>query len=170
MSVGVATVKTENWLIESGDYGDFVIYSEVISTLISYRQLGKYDFEAGGALIGCIHTDNTIEVSDLTLPQRSDKRTRYSFFRSKAHNKILNDKWEANNGNAYLVGLWHTHPELIPNYSNEDEKDWLRVLKEGRYEGQSLMFLIVGQKSIRLWVVDNKNFKTSLIGEYPLEK
>lgn len=170
MIVGVVTVVTENWLIESEDYGNFVIDSEVINILISYRQLGKHDFEAGGALIGCIRSGNIIEANDLTLPQPSDKRTRYSFFRSNAHNKILNDKWKASNGNAYLVGLWHTHPESTPKYSNEDKKDWRRVLKQGQYEGQSLMFLIVGQQNIRLWVADNKNFKTSVIGEYSLEK
>ncbi|WP_237667608.1 hypothetical protein, partial [Vibrio vulnificus] len=70
---------TENWLIESEDYGNFVIDSEVINILISYRQLGKHDFEAGGALIGCIRSGNIIEANDLTLPQPSDKRTRYSF-------------------------------------------------------------------------------------------
>jgi integrative and conjugative element protein (TIGR02256 family) len=170
MSVGVVIVVTKNWLIESEDYGDFVIDSNVINILISYRQLGKHDFEAGGALIGRIHTGNIMEANDLTLPQPSDKRTRYSFFRSNAHNKILNDKWKASNGNAYLVGLWHTHPEPIPKYSNEDKKDWHKVLKQGQYEGQYLIFIIVGQKDIRLWIGDNENFKISLIGEYSLEK
>lgn len=170
MDVNVVTVVTENWLIKSEDYGDFVIGAEVINTLIRYRQLSKHDLEAGGALIGCILTDNTMEANDLTLPQPSDKRTKCSFFRSSAHNRILNDKWKASNGNAYLVGLWHTHPESIPNYSREDKKDWLRVLKQGQYEGKSLMFLIIGQKKIRLWVVDNECYKTSLIGEYTLEK
>ncbi|WP_392341956.1 Mov34/MPN/PAD-1 family protein [uncultured Shewanella sp.] len=170
MSVDAVTVITENWLIESDDYGNFVIDSEVINVLISYRQLRKHDFEAGGALIGCLREDNIMEVNDLTLPQPSDKRTKYSFFRSNAHNKILNDKWKASNGNAYLVGLWHTHPEPTPKYSNEDNKDWHKVLKQGHYEGQSLIFIIVGQKDIRLWVSDNKNYKTSLVGEYSLEE
>lgn len=80
MSVYVVTVITENWLIESDEYGNIVIDSEVINTLISYRQLGKHDCEAGGALMGCLRGNNEIEVNDLTLPQPSDKRTRYSFF------------------------------------------------------------------------------------------
>lgn len=169
MNVGVVTVVTENWLIESEDYGDFIIASEVINILISYRQLGKYDCEAGGALIGCIRPGNIMEANDLTLPQPLDKRTRYSFFRSNAHNMILNDKWKTSNGNVYLVGLWHTHPEPIPNYSDEDKKDWDRVLKQGQYEGRYLIFLIVGQKRIRLWTADNKSLKTSLVGEYLFE-
>ena len=163
-------VVTENWLIESEDYGTFVIDSEVMNTLISYRQLGKHDCEAGGALIGCLQRINTVAANDLTLPQPSDKRTKYSFFRSNAHNKILNDKWKASKGNAYLVGLWHTHPEPTPKYSNQDKKDWHKVLKQGEYEGQFLIFIIVGQKCIRLWVGDNRNFKISLKGEYSLEK
>lgn len=110
-----------------------------------------------------------MEASDLTLPQLSDKRTRYSFFRSNAHNEILNDKWKTSNGNAYLVGLWHTHPEAIPNYSNEDKKDWHTVLKQGQYEGKYLMFIIVGQEKIRLWVDDKKTLQTSMIGEYTIE-
>lgn len=170
MSADVVTVVTEDWLIQTEDYGDFVIGYEVINILISYRQLGKQDLEAGGSLIGCINTDNTMEARDLTLPQPSDKQTRCSFFRSSAHNRILNDKWKASNGNAYLVGLWHTHPEPIPNYSGEDKKDWLNVLKQGQYEGKCLMFLIVGVKKIRLWIVDNECYTTSLIGEYILEK
>jgi integrative and conjugative element protein (TIGR02256 family) len=170
MSVSVVTVVTENWLIESDNYGNFVIDSEVINILISYRQLGKYDCEAGGALIGCLRGDNVMEVNDLTLPQPNDTRTKYSFFRSNDHNNVLNDKWKSSHGDAYLVGLWHTHPEPTPKYSNEDKKDWNKVLKQGQYEGQSLIFIIVGQKDIRLWVSNNKHFKTSLIGEYSLEK
>lgn len=169
MSVYVVTVISENWLIESDEYGNIVIDSEVINTLISYRQLGKHDCEAGGALMGCLRGNNEIEVNDLTLPQPSDKRTRYSFFRSNAHNKILNGKWNASNGEVYLVGLWHTHPEPTPEYSNEDKKDWHKVLKQGQYEGQSLIFIIVGHKDIRLWISNNKNYKITLLGEYSLK-
>ncbi|HIF9097710.1 TPA: Mov34/MPN/PAD-1 family protein [Photobacterium damselae] len=169
MSVNAVKVVTNNWLIKSKYYGHFIIDSEVINTLTSYRQLGKNDCEAGGALIGCLRGDNIIETNDLTLPQPTDKRTKSSFFRSNAHNKILNDKWKASKGNAYLVGLWHTHPEPIPKYSNEDKKDWHKVLKQGQYEGQHLIFIIVGQQNIRIWVGDNENFKISLIGDYSLE-
>ncbi len=161
---------TENWLIKSNDFGDFVIDSEVIDILISYRQLDRHDFEAGGALVGFICKDKTMMANDLTIPQLSDKRTRYSFYRSNAHNKILKDKWKASNGKSYLVGLWHTHPEAIPMYSGQDLMDWHKVLKQGEYEGQYLMFIIVGQNQIRLWITDSRTLKTSLVGEYPLKK
>jgi integrative and conjugative element protein (TIGR02256 family) len=163
-------VVNDNWVIKSKCFGDFVIDSEVINVLISYRQLKLHDFEAGGALVGWICKDGTMVANDLTLPQLSDERTRNSFFRSKAHNKILKDKWKASNGSDYLVGLWHTHPEAIPMYSDRDKIDWNEVLKQGEYEGKYLMFIIVGQNQIRLWITDNRTLKTSLIGEYPLDK
>ncbi|CAK1743668.1 JAB domain-containing protein [Vibrio crassostreae] len=170
MGASVVIMETENWFIESEEYGDFEIKAEVIDTLISHRQLRSQDLEAGGALIGCIHTSGKMQSSDLTTPQPTDRRSRCSFFRSSAHNHLLNEKWKSSNGNAYLVGLWHTHPEPIPNYSNEDKRDWIKVLKQGQYEGKHLMFLIVGQRRMRLWVIDNESFRTSLIGEYSFEK
>ncbi|RBM41785.1 hypothetical protein DLR63_03555 [Vibrio tarriae] len=170
MGVSVVTIVTDSWLIESEEYGDFEINAGVLNALISYRQLRPQDLEAGGALIGCIHTSNKVQSTDLTAPQPTDRRTRCSFFRSSAHNHILNEKWKSTEGKAYLIGLWHTHPEPVPNYSSEDKQDWIKVLNQGRYEGEYLMFIIVGQKKIRLWRMDNKFFKISLIGEYSFEK
>lgn len=160
----------DTWLIRSEKFGDIEITPEVINTLASYKQLNDDDLEAGGALIGCILCNDTIRADDLTLPQATDRRTRYSFFRSSTHNKILKDKWEASEGNSYLVGLWHTHPEPSPEYSSEDKHDWDKVLRVGKYEGNYLLSLIVGQKTIRLWITDNQGYKTSFMGEYIFEK
>jgi len=161
---------TEQWSIESQVYGRFVITPEVMNTLISYRQLNKCDREAGGALIGCLRGSNIIEVHGLTLPQPSDRRTRNAFFRSNAHNKIVVDQWNVSNRSSYLVGLWHTHPEDTPSYSNVDQKDWLKVLNEGQYEGQSLIYIIVGTQDLRLWLCNKSNKHALLVGEYSLKK
>ncbi len=170
MDVSVVMIANEHWLIQTDLYGNFLIKSETISALMSYRQLGSKDTESGGALVGYIRADNTLEAYDLTHPQSTDRRTRTSFFRSSAHNRILNEKWRASNGASYLVGLWHTHPEPVPNYSSKDKKDWLKVLKQGQYEGKHLMFLIVGQAKIRMWIADNESYETSLVGEFSFEE
>lgn len=163
-------MNNRDWAVNSPIHGHFKINSNIINALYNARQLTEKDLESGGVLIGCIRRDNIIEAHDITLPQRTDKQSRFSFFRSNAHNTLLSKIWYSSNGNSYFVGLWHTHPEAVPNFSIEDNADWIKVLQHGEYEGTKLMFIIVGQHKLRLWVGEKINLDIKFIGEYDFEQ
>ncbi len=72
--------------------------------------------EAGGVLLGrhLLDTEDVV-VDEVTTPQKSDRRSRFSFFRSKRHNVIAQDRWSEDASTLAYLGSWHTHPERDPN-------------------------------------------------------
>lgn len=145
---------------------------ELIDKLSKFRQLDKNDNESGGTLIGSIlSSDKGFIIDKLTIPQKKDKRTRYSFYRSSKHNNLVQKIWKETNGFSTFLGLWHTHPEDIPNYSFVDKKDWLDSLVESKYEKDCLFFFIIGITHIRCWIGLKGMFfnKIKLLGDYKYE-
>lgn len=143
---------------EKTDGGRLIIDGSVIGKLIQYQQNKPNDYEAGGLLLGrhlkdCLH----LAVDYISEPQRGDKRSRYGFFRGKGHQKTAHKYWESSNGTCAYLGNWHTHPEPYPTPSQTDINDWLNVLKNDIYEGNSLYFVIVGTSEIACW----EGFKNS---------
>jgi integrative and conjugative element protein (TIGR02256 family) len=160
------------WTIEVNDYGLVRVSKELIKQLSIYRQLENHTPESGGVLIGkYLNSNGTILIDDFTSPQSSDMQGRFRYYRSDEHNKLVQTIWEKSRYKSTYVGLWHTHAEPIPNYSSIDKKDWINALKNSKYEGNSLFFLIVGQTHIRIWKGTKKTLKSNieLIGEMNVE-
>ncbi|EGR0549316.1 hypothetical protein FDM56_09650 [Vibrio cholerae] len=158
-----------DWLVDAPSLGEVIFRQELLNSLAKFRQFDARDHESGGVLIGKhLNSGGALLIDDFTPPQSTDKQSRYGFYRSAAHNRIVNKAWIESKGHANYVGLWHTHPEPTPNYSFADKCDWERALRESRYEGQHLIFVIVGQLSLRCWAGEHlkKTTKISLIGEY----
>ncbi|WP_165661751.1 Mov34/MPN/PAD-1 family protein [Oceanimonas sp. MB9] len=157
-----------DWSIDVPNLGEVIFRQELLKSLAKFRQLDACDKESGGVLIGkYLNSGGAMQIDDFTPPQPTDKQSRCGFYRSATHNRIVTQAWRESEGHATYVGLWHTHPESNPNYSLLDRRDWEKALKESRYEGQHLFFIIVGQQSLRCWVGVNskKETKISLIGE-----
>lgn len=161
------------WTMKIANFGDVRLCPKLVDRLISYRQVKHSQLESGGVLIGKhLNSGGALLVDDYTPPQASDKQGRCLYFRSGEHNKIVNKIWQASNGHSTYVGLWHTHPEAIPNFSPIDKKDWLDALNHSSYEGDRLYFMIVGQTHIRCWVGTKGIFhnKVELLGNFEIEK
>jgi integrative and conjugative element protein (TIGR02256 family) len=161
----------EEWQIEVNGYGLIRISGELLEKLCDFRQLAKQTSESGGVLIGKhLNSGGVLLIDQLTPPQKSDKQGRCEFYRSTEHNKLVNEIWLKSNKHSTYVGLWHSHPEPIPNYSTVDKQDWQNALIQSRYEGNKLFFAIVGQTHIRMWMGIKSTFRTqiSLIGEYKI--
>lgn len=161
------------WTIDLPKFGLIRISPELISTLRSFRQLSDRAPESGGVLIGkYLNSNGVILIDDYTPPQATDIQKRCLYFRSEAHNRLVQKIWEESNHYSTYVGLWHTHPEPIPKYSYVDKKDWNNALNKSVYEGNQLFFFIVGQSCIRCWMGTKNGFKNNitLIGEYRFGK
>lgn len=163
----------DDWEMDIPSYGLIRVSSGLLIKLVEYRQLDADTPESGGVLIGKhLNSGGKILIDDFTPPQNKDKQGRCLYHRSIEHNKIVKKIWKDSNGHSTYLGLWHTHPEPIPNYSSTDKKDWLNSLTKSKYEGERLYFFIVGQTHIRCWVgtkVFYKN-KIELLGEYEIGK
>ncbi|WP_300351565.1 Mov34/MPN/PAD-1 family protein [Clostridium sp.] len=138
---------------------NFEITKDVIETLVSYKQIKKR-YEAGGMLIASINRiDYKIEINDCTTPLEEDKRSFLGFKRSEKHNEILNKKWKESNYKKLYIGEWHTHPQNIPSPSFQDKVSWKKLITRSVTDSEYLLFIIVGIKSLEIWVGD-KNIKS----------
>ena len=130
-----------------------VIAESVISTWFDFRQSQAKSKEAGGILLGRYYPDShTILVDDLTTPMFRDRRTRTTFFRSKAHDKALKKYWKETKGYGGLLGLWHTHPEPKPNPSVTDLNDLASQFTSSKYLSERILYVIVGTSHIGFWI------------------
>ena len=128
------------------------IGKSVNSRLHTFRQTRNSDHESGGILLGRIfEKDLSCTVDEITTPTKPDRSSRHSFYRSNAHHKIAVDRWKKSDGTCIYLGLWHTHPEPDPSPSKVDFNDWKKAIVKGKFEGDSLLFAIVGTKKIRCW-------------------
>lgn len=126
------------------------------ATLVGFRQLDPDAKEAGGMLLGRLIEDCfDIVVDEATVPLPSDKRGRFFFFRGKKEaQQLINEVWIKSRAARIYLGEWHTHPEDDPTPSDEDLRNWRRIVKKAIYEQESLFFLIIGRNKIRVWEIN----------------
>ncbi len=128
------------------------IESTPFAIMTRYRQLERSDREAGGILLGrMIENSNDVIIDEITVPSVHDRRSRFSFFRSKHTQKTINARWQTSQHTQNYLGEWHTHPEVHPSPSSTDLRDWQNILNKGVFDQDFLIFIIVGQVTISAW-------------------
>ena len=136
-------------------YGNLVvIMSDVAQLLKKHRQLLPTAPESAGVLIG-ERRGKHIVITDISVPGSGDVCSRYQVNREGEHHQSKVDECFINSiGTKHYLGEWHTHPEKNPTPSSLDYKSWNKVnLKSG-----SVVFIIVGQKSLWLATKNNSTF------------
>jgi len=133
--------------------GNLVLSEMSHSTIQKYLQHEMSAAEAGGVLLGrLILNSNDVIIDDVTIPSKVDKRNRFFFWRSrKTAQEQVNEAWKESYQTRVYLGEWHTHPEDDPSPSCVDKKNWRRIVRNARYEQESLFFIIAGRKTIRIW-------------------
>jgi integrative and conjugative element protein (TIGR02256 family) len=132
-----------------------IIVERAVKLMQSFAQRRWWQPEAGGVLLGRHLIDSEdIVVDEVTTPQTTDRRTRFSFFRSKKHQALARESWKEQSSTTAYLGLWHTHPEADPTPSGVDRRDWEQALSRDTFEGERLFFTIVGTQQIRVWSLD----------------
>ena len=129
-----------------------IITEQAVEQMLAHVQRCFWHCEAGGVLLGRHLLDSEdVVVDEVTVPQSTDRRTRFSFFRSKKHEAIAKERWHAEASTLAYLGLWHTHPEDSPTPSSVDMSDWVQAVAKDTFDGPRLFFSIVGRKEIRVW-------------------
>lgn len=135
------------------EIGVIKITEAVLKIFVQFAQLAPSSKEAGGVLIGrhILHSTDVV-VDAVTTPLRGDRRSRTRFHRhAQVHQELLDRAWAETGGTSVYLGEWHTHPEPTPTPSNIDLTDWARRLKSDTLEASFMLFIIVGQRDIRVW-------------------
>ncbi|NMO18772.1 hypothetical protein HPC49_14015 [Pyxidicoccus fallax] len=124
-----------------------------LSQMLAFRQTRTCHPEAGGVLLGrYIVGCRDVVVDEVTIPMAGDWRLPFFFRRSHSrHQQVIDARWAASRGTCQYLGEWHTHPEPIPGPSSTDIADWRRRLRTDRFDGDSLLFIIVGIREVRVW-------------------
>ena len=124
-----------------------------LDVLLAHRQIADDAPEAGGVLLGrYILGTKDIVVDSTTVPMHGDVGSRFAFHRSaETHQKALDFAWHQSGGAIGYLGEWHTHAEPDPTPSAVDLDDWAKRLRGDTFDGDSLLFVIVGQERTRMW-------------------
>ena len=123
-----------------------VIMGQVVTRLLSYRQLHHLAPESAGVLIGERRGQHLV-VCDISEPGPGDIRQRCRVDRRGAHHQLrVNEAFESSGGTHQYLGEWHTHPEDKPSPSITDRSSWKRNVAAK----ESMLLLIVGRTD--LWL------------------
>lgn len=118
---------------------------KAIETLFDHKQLPVTLPEAGGQLFGRF-LSGIIEITFVTTPDTSDKRTRYSFSRNRAiEQEEINQAFKKG---LHYIGDWHTHPQSNPTPSPTDISNAKMLYCKSRSELKDFLMVIVGTKAV----------------------
>ncbi|HEY9178538.1 MAG TPA: Mov34/MPN/PAD-1 family protein [Flavipsychrobacter sp.] len=140
-------------IVKMTNEGQFKISEETLIRMNQYKQDNHKSLEAGGVLLGrFIKGSKNIIVDGITVPMIGDKRGRTYFIREeKMHQLVINNVWEKSAGTCNYLGEWHTHPESYPTPSDQDIKNWKKILSTRTFSSLYLYFIIVGTKRVGVW-------------------
>ena len=148
--------------LPNGQTVDFL--PDIFGEILKWLQTEKYMSEAGGFLVG--YRDNnsqSISIDGLSHPYPLDTRNRIQFIiRDPKHRSFL---LKSKAKESFYMGVWHTHPQIIPEPSSIDWQDWRETLEVDRTACEYVFFLIAGTKKARVWVGDLKSKKITEIFE-----
>ena len=132
------------------------ILPEVIAEISKWTQKESCDCESGGFILGYKHeSTGNISLEFVTTPQDEDISSRERFILRDKKHKLIIEKYKEEK--SYYMGLWHTHPQVIPNPSVIDIKDWKDTLLKDKTACKYIFFFIAGLEVIRVWVGDIKS-------------
>lgn len=132
--------------------GVIELCADAVANLLRHRQCNASDSESGGVLLGRVLLDGGTIVDAALGPNRADKRSRFYFDRDRRSAQTqVNEIWARSEGTKNYLGEWHTHPEDDPSPSLLDRMEWIRISRSVQSPKGSLIFIIVGRKTINVW-------------------
>lgn len=132
--------------------GTLTLSTVALERMLRHRQLGSRDREACGVLLGRFLVEGErVVIDEVTEPQPTDRRTRNTFTRSDAHQRLVEAAFEASGGTRVYAGEWHSHPEPHPSPSNRDVIGWAEKLLDARVVVDTLFFVIIGMRGMAVW-------------------
>jgi len=129
------------------------VTENVINVLSSHRQFGNQR-EIGGQLFVDVNQPDGIWLVKATLPHPADRssHTSIEFDKLRCQQEIN----KASQEGLQFIGYWHTHPQNIPELSNQDLTSMLKFVNRNQHIQKCFVAVIVGRalsnKGIRAWL------------------
>ncbi len=145
------------------------ILSSVLDEIYQWLQDEEDKPESGGYIVGYKH-DKTgnISLEAVSQPCLRDGKGRTHFsIRDKSHKYFLSKAYRKK---SYYMGVWHTHPQIIPTPSSVDWSDWCDSVHQEKTGCDYIFFLIAGTEEVRIWVGDFYNGNIVEIFECPKDE
>jgi len=150
--------QKRNIVFIKSDGGRLKLTHSVLKQFKKFRQTKLSDHESGGVLLGRFILDSKdIVIDQISTPQKNDVSSPVKFIKQKKEHQLIVDKaWKKSGGTCNFLGEWHTHPQKSPSPSSIDIKNWKKIIRKSKHEGDSLFFLIIGTISICAFEVSKK--------------
>lgn len=133
--------------------------SDIIDHMYQHAQLKLFDKEAGGQIFSESPEKPLINITKITGPYETDKRSRSMF--NPDVQKINQDRINFFKEGFYPVGLWHTHPEKNPKPSLSDKKTTLEYLNAFEDKMHGFLLVILGNSgsplNMSVWLATNES-------------
>ena len=129
------------------------ILTPVTAEIEKWLQVDDSAEEAGGYIVGYQHEKTgNVSLEAVTHPYPLDIRSRTRFIiRDPRHNSSLK-RFQRNQ--SYYMGVWHTHPQLVPTPSEIDWEDWNATIHNDTTGSKYCFFIIAGISEWKLWIGD----------------
>lgn len=129
------------------------ILSTVFEELENWIQDSFEKDEAGGYIVGYQHKGSgNVTLENISFPHTLDERSRFGFsMKDPKHKSFLSYHRRKK---SFYMGVWHTHPQMVPEPSAIDWKDWNETLEVDKTGCEYVFFIIAGIQEIRIWVGD----------------
>ena len=128
------------------------ILSSVFQEIGKWLQIQPSLPESGGYIVGYKHKKTgNISLEAVSHPYPCDRHGReYFTIRDLKHWMFLSKMQRIYK--SYYMGVWHTHPQRIPEPSEVDWNDWYQTLREDKTGCNYIFFIIAGTHEARVWV------------------
>lgn len=137
---------------------ELCLSTDVLNIMQGFKQLKRRSKESGGILLGQV-VGNKFFITRITMPNKFDQQSRFSFHRDKDVAQILADYEYINSqGKTIYLGEWHTHPELFPTPSSRDIKMIKEQFDLGKNLRRVIFMVIQGQKGLFAGIFDGQTF------------
>ena len=132
------------------------VLSPVLNEMYQWIQDVDEKPESGGYIVGYRHKKTGhISLETVSHPYMLDTKNRTRFkIKDPRHMLFLK---KAKRNKSYYMGVWHTHPQLIPCPSSTGWIDWADWLEKEKSGCEYIFFVIVGIEEWRVWVGDSQN-------------
>lgn len=161
MAIGIDE-KCIKMILPNGKTVD--ILPNVFGEIKKWLQVDNSASEAGGYIVGYKHSNTgNISLEEISHPYPFDIRNRIRFSIKDPKHKFFLLRYKARK--SYYMGVWHTHPQTIPEPSDIDWDDWYETLKIDKTACEYIFFIIAGTKKVRVWVGEFQTCKITEIFE-----
>ncbi|WP_240222527.1 Mov34/MPN/PAD-1 family protein [Rheinheimera hassiensis] len=129
------------------------VTENVINVLSSHRQYGNRR-EMGGQLFVDMNQPDGIWLVKATLPHPADRSSYASIEFDKL--RCQQEIYKASQEGLQFIGYWHTHPQNIPELSNQDLMSMRKFVDINKHIQKCFVAVVVGRslsnKGIRAWL------------------